>query len=305
MLPTSRRIDVLVGERVLPHRRDVQPALVGEGALTDVRLALPRLAGWRARRRSARAPSAAGAAPRRRSGSRASAASSAMIDTRLALPQRSPKPLIVPCTCTAPASTAASEFATASSQSLWQWMPSGSSTAAAAARVASATTARQGASARVAEDQTCVAPAGGRRPQARDRVLGIVRAAVEEVLGVEDDLVGVPPEIGDRVVDHLEILLAGDAQVLAHVEVPGLADDRDHRGLGLDAACARFRSSAAIAPAAPGRAEGGDPRVLEPELLRLAEELLVARIRARPAALDVVERRGRRAARRCAACRRA
>ena len=30
-----------------------------------------------------------------------------MIETRLALPQRSPKPLIVPCTCRMPSSTAA------------------------------------------------------------------------------------------------------------------------------------------------------------------------------------------------------
>ena len=35
-----------------------------------------------------------------------------MIETRFALPQRSPQPFIVPCTCVAPASTAASELAT-------------------------------------------------------------------------------------------------------------------------------------------------------------------------------------------------
>ena len=35
-----------------------------------------------------------------------------MIVTRFALPVRSPMPLIVPCTCVAPASTAASVFAT-------------------------------------------------------------------------------------------------------------------------------------------------------------------------------------------------
>ena len=48
-----------------------------------------------------------------------------MSETRLALPQRSPRPFIVPCTCTQPRSSASSEFATASSASLWQWMPSG------------------------------------------------------------------------------------------------------------------------------------------------------------------------------------
>ena len=45
-------------------------------------------------------------------------------DTRLALPQRSPRPLIVPCTMRTPARTAARELATAFSVSLWQWMPS-------------------------------------------------------------------------------------------------------------------------------------------------------------------------------------
>ena len=48
----------------------------------------------------------------------------AMTENRLALPERSPYPLAVPCTCVAPASTAASELATAHAVSSWQWMPS-------------------------------------------------------------------------------------------------------------------------------------------------------------------------------------
>ena len=47
-----------------------------------------------------------------------------MIVTRFALPVRSPMPLIVPCTCVAPASTATSVFATAQPESLWVWIPS-------------------------------------------------------------------------------------------------------------------------------------------------------------------------------------
>src|SRR6516225_11090572 len=46
-----------------------------------------------------------------------------MMDTRLALPQRSPSPLSVPWIWRAPARTAASELATACSVSLWAWMP--------------------------------------------------------------------------------------------------------------------------------------------------------------------------------------
>ena len=49
---------------------------------------------------------------------------SAMIVIRLALPVRSPMPLIVPCTCVAPASTAVSVLATAQPESSWVWMPS-------------------------------------------------------------------------------------------------------------------------------------------------------------------------------------
>ena len=62
-----------------------------------------------------------------------------MIEIRSALPHRSPKPLIVPWTWTAPASTAASELATARSQSLWQWMPTGTGRPATAAAVIWAT----------------------------------------------------------------------------------------------------------------------------------------------------------------------
>ena len=53
-----------------------------------------------------------------------------MTEHRLTLPQRSPMPLIVPCTCTAPCCTATRLLATASSESLWQWMPMGVATTA-------------------------------------------------------------------------------------------------------------------------------------------------------------------------------
>ena len=46
-----------------------------------------------------------------------------MIEVRLALPVRSPRPLSVPCTWRAPARTAAIELATAQPVSSWQWMP--------------------------------------------------------------------------------------------------------------------------------------------------------------------------------------
>ncbi len=64
-----------------------------------------------------------------------------MIETRLALPVRSPTPFMVPWTWRAPASMAASELATPTSASLWQWIATRASgpTAVTTAAVASAT----------------------------------------------------------------------------------------------------------------------------------------------------------------------
>ena len=87
----------------LLHRRDVQPALVREGALRRRRPGACWARGWRARRRSATAPpGCASCCAASRSDSRASAAGWGSPSTRLALPQRSPKPLMVPCTWTQP-----------------------------------------------------------------------------------------------------------------------------------------------------------------------------------------------------------
>ena len=108
-----------------------------------------------------------------------------MIVTRFALPVRSPMPLIVPCTCVAPDSSAVSEFATAQPESSWQWIPS----AAAGQRFAHdrerrADLRRQAAAVRVAQHEPLGARLGG-RAQAVERVAGVEREAVEEVLGVE------------------------------------------------------------------------------------------------------------------------
>ena len=109
-----------------------------------------------------------------------------MTEQRLALPQRSPKPLIVPCTWRAPAATAASVLATASSPSLWQWMPTGARRTRRRRRAtASATSRRQRAAVGVAEDE----PVGARLlppPAGRRARIGVGAVAVEEMLGVED-----------------------------------------------------------------------------------------------------------------------
>src|SRR5438093_7645396 len=108
------------------------------------------------------------------------------------------------------------------------------------------------------------------------------------MLGVEDDLVGPLAEVGDGVVDELQVLRERDAQVLAHVEVPGLADDGDHRRLGEETE-AQVAVVGGLHARPAGRAEGRHLRMLETEAFDGAEELLVARVRAWPTALDVVE----------------
>ena len=110
-----------------------------------------------------------------------------MIETRLALPVRSPTPFIVPCTWRAPASTAASVLATPHSASLWQWMPTRtrSPTAADDRGRRLGDLRRQRRAVRVAEGDRLGAGAG-RRAQAVQRVAAVVAVAVEEVLGVVD-----------------------------------------------------------------------------------------------------------------------
>ena len=108
-----------------------------------------------------------------------------MIVTRLALPVRSPMPLIVPWTWVAPASTALSVLATAQPVSSWVWMPSGD----ARQRFGDdgeggPDLRRQAAAVGVAQHQALGAGPGG-RAQAVQRIARVEAEAVEEVLGVE------------------------------------------------------------------------------------------------------------------------
>ena len=67
------------------------------------------------------------------------------------------------------------------------------------------------------------------------RIVGVGLEAVEEMLGVEDHLVR---RAACRKATESAIIarfsFAADPQDLAHVEVPGLADDGDHRGLRVE-----------------------------------------------------------------------
>ena len=217
---------------VRPHARDVQPALVGEGVLAHVRLVgvgreVEQLVD-EVRDLGELAPGAPGATTSRPIFSWRLA----MIETRFALPVRSPTPFIVPWTWRAPASTAVSVFATPHSASLWPWKPTRTrSPSAATHRGASPRPPGAGSDEPfVSHRQTVSAPPRAAASRHCERVGAVVAEAVEEVLGVVDDALAGGGEERDRLLDHREVLGAVDADDLLEVQRPGLADDRAHRG---------------------------------------------------------------------------
>ena len=137
------------------------------------------------------------------------------------------------------------------------------------------------------------AAAAWMRPQG---VVGVVLEAVEEMLGVVDHLAAVRRAEGDRVGDHPQVLVERDAEDLVDVQVPALADDRDDRRAGVDQG---LHADVVLGGdvAAPGHAEGGDPGVLQLEVADRAEVGGVLGVGERITALDVVEAQLRRAAR--------
>lgn len=123
-------------------------------------------------------------------------------------------------------------------------------------------------------------------------VLGVGAVAVEEVLAVHEDPAALLAEVGDGVADHLQVLLQGGAQRQLDVPVVRLGHQRDHRGAGFQERLhLGVLGRAAAGPA--GRAERHELGVLEGDLLLCAgEELRVARVGPRPAALDVPHSEG-------------
>src|SRR2546426_1041375 len=134
--------------------------------------------------------------------------------------------------------------------------------------------------------QSC--PSRFRSQQRGHRVVGVGAEAVEEVLGVEDDLVHLGPEERDRVADHGEILGECRAEGLGHVEVPRLADDRRHRRAGVEQR-AHVGVRVGGAAGAPGHAERRKLRVLERDVLHAPEEPEVLRVRARPSPFYIMD----------------
>ena len=180
-----------------------------------------------------------------------------MIETRLALPQRSPRPLSVPWIWRAPARTAANEFATACSVSLWAWMP----TMIAGHMLDHLADdgldlVRQRAAVGVAQhDPARALLVGGLGAGQRIGRIGLV--AVEEMLAVEQHLAAFGLGGLHAVADRGEVFLERGLERDAHVIVPGLGDEADRLGLGVEQRGEpRIVRGRAAGP--PRHAEGGE-----------------------------------------------
>ena len=183
-----------------------------------------------------------------------------MIETRLALPQRSPRPLSVPWIWRAPARTAASEFATACSVSLWAWMPTWSPGMClhhlADDRL---DLVRQRAAIGVAQhDPARAVLVGGLG--AGQRIVRIGLVAVEEMLAVEQHLAALGLGGAHAVADRGEVFLERGLERDADVIVPGLGDEADRVGLGVEQR-GKPRIVRGRAAGPPRHAEGGEGRV--------------------------------------------
>ena len=202
------------------------------------------------------------------------------------MPVRSPYPLMQPWTWLAPASMAASEFATAQPLSLCAWIPTRTPVVSMTSCTTSETQSGQHPAVGVAQGDDLGAGVV-RRPEHLERVVAVGAVAVEEVLGVQEHLLPLGAQVGDGVADHGEVLLEGGPQGELDVPVVRLGDQGDHRRTTVtQRSDLRVVGGGAAGPARG--AEGRQLRVLEVELDgRASEELGVLRVRARPAALDV------------------
>ena len=128
--------------------------------------------------------------------------------------------------------------------------------------------------------------AGLRRGQeGQESVLGTGAVAVEEVLGVVDHLAAGLLQEPHAVGDHRQVLLELRAQRLAHVVVPGLAENRHPRRAGRQEgqqALVRRGARAHATRASEGYQTRGGERLAR----RPVEELEVLRIGAGPPAFD-------------------
>ena len=120
---------------------------------------------------------------------------------------------------------------------------------------------------------------------AGERVLRIGLVAVEKMLAVEQHFAALGFGGGDAVADRGKVLLLGGLERHPHVIVPGLGNEADGVGLGVEQRHQpRIVRGRATGP--PSHTERRKGRV---ELALLGEQLGIGRIGARIAALDVID----------------
>lgn len=124
-----------------------------------------------------------------------------------------------------------------------------------------------------------------------ERVVGIIFIAVEKMFSVVDDLPAILHEMADGVADHGEVFLGRGAQNLGDVEEPGFAKDGDDGRAGIEEHLDLGVVGHGGVGAACG-AEGGELGVGQFQAAGFVKKLLVARVGAGPAALDVVHAKG-------------
>ena len=144
---------------------------------------------------------------------------------------------------------------------------------------------RQGAAVGIAQhDPARAGVVGGLQAVQGEFRVGLV--AVEEMLGVEHNLVEPPARQRDALADHGDIFLERRLEGDIDMKVPGLADHADGSRLRRqDGGQARIVLGAASRPAR--HPEGGEFRRLQRR--RRLEERVVGRVRSGPAAFDIVD----------------
>src|SRR5215203_50807 len=146
---------------------------------------------------------------------------------------------------------------------------------------------REGAAVGVAEDQGRSSRLR-RGPQHRQRICRVVAEAVEVVFGVEDDFLAGTGQVRYRIAHGLEVLLRRCSQDLLDVKLPALGDDAgDGRGEGGEERDGGVVPGPSARPPCPR--EGDEPRVRERRGVEAFEELQVFGVGCREARFDVVD----------------
>ena len=168
---------------------------------------------------------------------------------------------------------------------------------------ARATSSGSAAAVGVAEDEPVGAPPSARPREGRQGVLRVEPVAVEEVLGVVDDLLAQALEVARTLSPIIaQVLVRRRLEHPVHVQRRALADERDHRRLAPRPAPGGSRRPRTGAPARRVLPKAAIFARLSGTSRIRREELGVLRVGAGPAALDVAARPAGRARGRSSAC---